>query len=237
MPVVLPGDDRAVVRAAEDDFAGFEFAVVAAHLDRCAPLLGIAVAVAVAVLERVARVVEGQAVGVRDVRGVDRVRPAQPLVEAGGGQRAARVHRAREVEPLVAHHVHLREHARAVPGLVRIDEEHRVAVAGLRRGDGPLVRAQRRGQLLRQPREPSARRVGGAEQPAQDHVALEGEYVERLHPVEQARLLLGVPFQVVVVAGGEALGDAPDVLGQVREVAPGAPDQVEEGDFEIAAEA
>ena len=78
--------------------------------------------------------------------------------------------------------------------------------------------------------------MGRAEQPAEDHVALERQDVEGRHALQQARLLLGVLIEVVVVAGGKGLGDALDVLGQHGEVAARRRDQVEEGHLQVAAE-
>src|SRR5690242_391973 len=85
--------------------------------------------------------IEGEAVDVADVGIVYGVRPAEVFVVAHGGEGPAGKCRTGEIPTGRAAHVHLREHAGAVPGLVRVHEEHGGVSGGFGGADGPRVGA------------------------------------------------------------------------------------------------
>ena len=184
------------------------------HADRLHPLVGAAIAVVVAVGERVVRVVEREPIHVDHVGVVDRDRPADALVAADERQADHRVAGdAGDVQPVIAPDVEL---VGNVEPHVGVGEEHRVAARGARRADGPGVGAVRwagrgaEGDLLVR-----------AGQPRSGVEAVEGEDVPRLEAVEHLPPDVGIAMQVVVHAVRVGLGHGADLRRRGLVLGPG----------------
>ena len=189
------------------------------HGDRAdghGPLGGaVAVVVAVALLHHRFRVLVD---GVYAARGVH---PADVFVEALVDEELPPRHRPVGIQPFLAHHLHFgTEKERRV----RVDEEQRVVVHGVRRRDGDTVRARRvRVGVVPLPR--ADRRGGGIavdrlEVPRVD-VAADAPFAEReRHPRlkahEDAGLHVGMLGEVEVQAVGPGVHQALQPLGARR---------------------
>ena len=117
--------------------------LAAGHLHGLGPGLRRPRAVAVAVRQRLRRLLEPLDVQVADVRVVVRVRPAEPRVAPHVGKQEPEPGEAAEHEPRVAVEVDFDVALDSEERLVRVDEQHRGSVRRSRGAECPLVRAQR----------------------------------------------------------------------------------------------
>ena len=190
------------MRLTESERARFD-AVRVFDANRVGPFNGRAVAVTVAVIERVLRIVEGLDPFVAAIDVVDGVGPAQVLVVADGQHRAAEERRTGEAPAFAAMQMSFVILAEAVVRLVRVAKEHRLVRAGLRRADGPGVAPHGPGRhegLRVQHFVRHTLRVG---RHAVQDVAIERNRVPRLEAFKQPQLLSRVAFDVIVESADE----------------------------------
>ena len=165
----------------------------------------------------VALVHDGLKVAVHRVRMAGGVHPAQPVVEALVDEELAPGDGAIGVEPLVAGHLQL---GAEVERGVRVDQQQRVVVHGVRRRDGDAVGAGRRAGSGR--RRGLVRRRGGGQSieagqlrerdaldVAADAALAEGERHPGLEPPDHPGRHLAMHQEVVVQAVGPAVHQRP----------------------------
>ena len=162
-----------------------------------------AIAVAVAIGQRMLGIVERQPPQVGDVGLVGRQGPAEAVVVPQAEDRAA-IHRgAGKVQAGGTANVGFEQLRKAEPGQVRIGQQHGIARGRLGRGDGPAVRALRGPNHVVRAGQIGVRKAGAAERQLEQDVPAEDEHLPGLEMSEQLRPNVGMGGQIIVQAGGE----------------------------------